>query len=194
MTCQVRKSKTIAALLGLAGLLLLLCMGSPQRASAAACDTTWVGGDGNWNEETNWSDGIPGGDRPNVCVTQNGTYTITVGATFDQPASGANIAHLTLGGTSGTQTIDVRGTNLSGTPVGAAINIGGGTINSHGTLTLRSTDANAGASICTGNPGIDSDGVINFEGLGNRVLQGAIKRSEERRVGKECRSRWSPYH
>ena len=23
---------------------------------------------------------------------------------------------------------------------------------------------------------------------------GAIERSEERRVGKECRSRWSPYH
>ena len=27
--------------------------------------------------------------------------------------------------------------------------------------------------------------------LNNKVL---IKRSEERRVGKECRSRWSPYH
>ena len=26
----------------------------------------------------------------------------------------------------------------------------------------------------------------------NRVLKGV--RSEERRVGKECRSRWSPYH
>src|SRR2546426_4176825 len=25
-------------------------------------------------------------------------------------------------------------------------------------------------------------------------LQGASPRSEERRVGKECRSRWSPYH
>jgi len=24
--------------------------------------------------------------------------------------------------------------------------------------------------------------------------KGAIHRSEERRVGKECRSRWSPYH
>ena len=24
--------------------------------------------------------------------------------------------------------------------------------------------------------------------------QGALCRSEERRVGKECRSRWSPYH
>src|SRR2546426_9962498 len=27
-----------------------------------------------------------------------------------------------------------------------------------------------------------------------RRTQGAIERSEERRVGKECRSRWSPYH
>src|SRR3712207_6928740 len=26
------------------------------------------------------------------------------------------------------------------------------------------------------------------------ALQGANLRSEERRVGKECRSRWSPYH
>src|ERR1041384_8856131 len=25
-------------------------------------------------------------------------------------------------------------------------------------------------------------------------LRGRIERSEERRVGKECRSRWSPYH
>ena len=25
-------------------------------------------------------------------------------------------------------------------------------------------------------------------------MSGAGKRSEERRVGKECRSRWSPYH
>src|SRR2546422_10788972 len=25
-------------------------------------------------------------------------------------------------------------------------------------------------------------------------LAGVLKRSEERRVGKECRSRWSPYH
>ena len=30
-----------------------------------------------------------------------------------------------------------------------------------------------------------------FEQSGSRAL---ISRSEERRVGKECRSRWSPYH
>ena len=28
----------------------------------------------------------------------------------------------------------------------------------------------------------------------NAVADGTCDRSEERRVGKECRSRWSPYH
>ena len=33
------------------------------------------------------------------------------------------------------------------------------------------------------------------EGTGIRILRGTqSRRSEERRVGKECRSRWSPYH
>ena len=32
-----------------------------------------------------------------------------------------------------------------------------------------------------------------FKGCVNYVL-GKEQRSEERRVGKECRSRWSPYH
>ena len=31
-------------------------------------------------------------------------------------------------------------------------------------------------------------------GAGGRGLAWAAARSEERRVGKECRSRWSPYH
>ena len=30
--------------------------------------------------------------------------------------------------------------------------------------------------------------------FGNMVSRDVIERSEERRVGKECRSRWSPYH
>ena len=33
----------------------------------------------------------------------------------------------------------------------------------------------------------------SVEELKKLIVQGAI-RSEERRVGKECRSRWSPYH
>src|SRR2546422_2140245 len=30
--------------------------------------------------------------------------------------------------------------------------------------------------------------------LGRLALRQGVQRSEERRVGKECRSRWSPYH
>ena len=30
--------------------------------------------------------------------------------------------------------------------------------------------------------------------LGGRRIGALLVRSEERRVGKECRSRWSPYH
>src|SRR5688572_33308908 len=30
--------------------------------------------------------------------------------------------------------------------------------------------------------------------LRRRMMNGSKRRSEERRVGKECRSRWSPYH
>ena len=40
-------------------------------------------------------------------------------------------------------------------------------------------------------------GTGNTEAMANAVVEGAKEkgaRSEERRVGKECRSRWSPYH
>ena len=39
-------------------------------------------------------------------------------------------------------------------------------------------------------------GRLAFPGRGGKLRprDGALVRSEERRVGKECRSRWSPYH
>ena len=37
--------------------------------------------------------------------------------------------------------------------------------------------------------------IVSFLYLSGAVANpGAVYRSEERRVGKECRSRWSPYH
>ena len=35
---------------------------------------------------------------------------------------------------------------------------------------------------------------INADGTGSSTSSAIYARSEERRVGKECRSRWSPYH
>src|SRR2546422_4802704 len=43
----------------------------------------------------------------------------------------------------------------------------------------------------------DPAGSVLVAGGGGRVFRGEgrlSERSEERRVGKECRSRWSPYH
>ena len=36
--------------------------------------------------------------------------------------------------------------------------------------------------------------IIDFDILSRVVVEQEKPRSEERRVGKECRSRWSPYH
>ena len=41
---------------------------------------------------------------------------------------------------------------------------------------------------------IDEEDVKEKIGLNEQYEEYAIHRSEERRVGKECRSRWSPYH
>src|SRR5256712_11117291 len=43
--------------------------------------------------------------------------------------------------------------------------------------------------------GVGKTGVVALKGgTGRCVMLRADMRSEERRVGKECRSRWSPYH
>src|SRR5256886_4945803 len=43
--------------------------------------------------------------------------------------------------------------------------------------------------------GTDPHGdLIDIDGLAMKLKPDAFSRSEERRVGKECRSRWSPYH
>ena len=39
-----------------------------------------------------------------------------------------------------------------------------------------------------------ADGRLILWGYDNNGLRSTLTRSEERRVGKECRSRWSPYH
>ena len=47
----------------------------------------------------------------------------------------------------------------------------------------------------SGNPRVDIVEIAKTQiGYLEGSLEGTVKRSEERRVGKECRSRWSPYH
>ena len=66
------------------------------------------------------------------------------------------------------------------------------------TITIHCMAGNLSVETCgnvfqtakaSANYGIDSDGRV-----GMYVEEKDRSRSEERRVGKECRSRWSPYH
>src|SRR2546427_12782709 len=41
---------------------------------------------------------------------------------------------------------------------------------------------------------MSSSSPLGTRELGARLAERGVARSEERRVGKECRSRWSPYH
>ena len=49
-------------------------------------------------------------------------------------------------------------------------------------------------SYVNSSPAIGSDGTVYVGSADNKLYAINGKRSEERRVGKECRSRWSPYH
>src|SRR2546422_6731729 len=69
---------------------------------------------------------------------------------------------------------------------------------------VRSADVYTGPCFANAEVGLTGDQAIlawrvkegSWQGvkLDGLTLVAVVKRSEERRVGKECRSRWSPYH
>ena len=62
-----------------------------------------------------------------------------------------------------------------------------------GQLEPGSTEAAEAAELRTGQHRAEADKLIADTAQVAEAVQ-QIARSEERRVGKECRSRWSPYH
>ena len=56
---------------------------------------------------------------------------------------------------------------------------------------VRRSDNGSSVIVIEGSKGMRWDGFTIEQG---QATQGGDDRSEERRVGKECRSRWSPYH
>jgi fibronectin-binding autotransporter adhesin len=157
---------------------LALLVGSTGTASAAACDTSWVGGTGDWTKASNWSNGLPGANGPNVCITASGTYTVNVQArSGDFNNAIASAPNLIVGGASGQQTVAVTGTFTDQT-ASASLTLGTGTIEANGRIVLDSNDPNhvAGASICAGDPGVVNKGTIAFEAGsgGGRTMLGKV--------------------
>ena len=56
-------------------------------------------------------------------------------------------------------------------------------------VTIYDVAREAGVSLATVSRVINGSNVVR-----EKTKQKVLDRSEERRVGKECRSRWSPYH
>ncbi len=131
------------------GFVLVLLM--PGAASAATCTKTWIAGVGYWGVAANWSPaGVPT-SSDSVCITNPGTYTVTMA-----PTDSGTVASLTLGAPSGggTQTLSIVGES----------NLSGSTTTHQTTLTLST----GGAITQTGELILDATG----QGTTNDSLQG----------------------
>ncbi|HXQ00418.1 MAG TPA: hypothetical protein VN845_10200 [Solirubrobacteraceae bacterium] len=104
--------------------------------SAQACTKTWGSSSGSWGEANDWTPhGVPT-NTDDVCITASGTYTVTL------PPEGGQAASLTLGGSSGTQTIDVAGASYiyqGETQHVTSLSVGTATIASTGRIVLDAT-------------------------------------------------------
>jgi hypothetical protein len=122
--------------------LILMAAGS---ARAAACNDTWLGGNGNWDTPSDWSNGVPTSTSV-ACIAGTTNYIVTVTPSAEAQA-------IQLGGTAGTQTLEVEGQgNEAGgdwyNSVTLSLGTGGLSIDSDGTLLLdaTATDHNSGGS------------------------------------------------
>jgi hypothetical protein len=137
--------------------LLTLATFATTAAAAQACAETWNNANGgSWNTAADWTPNAVPSSGQAVCITLPGTYTVALSAN-----GGANIASLTLGASSGTQTLDVQGQDYSY----------GGEIYNSTTLTLNasSTIGSNGELILDATGGGVSPGPGNQAG-GNAIL------------------------
>ena len=123
------------------------------------------------------NDTILAGQIPNLVCTPLGNANGAGRSTFDFKVNDAD-----SGTAAATMTINV--TAVNDVPVATA-----------NTVTTNE-DTAISANVITGTNGASAD---SFEGTPvltsvTQGTNGSVSRSEERRVGKECRSRWSPYH
>ncbi len=129
-----------------------LCCLAVSVASAQACTDEWTNtSGGSWGTASNWSkDAVPG-NTDEVCITAAGTYTVTLepyAGELGHPANGDTVKSLTLGGSSGHQTLDIEGqSSISGSneqlnAVSLTMSGGMAKINPTGTLTLDATASN----------------------------------------------------
>src|SRR2546430_2744300 len=130
-----------------------------------------------------------GGVPSNCTVTGGNTQTVSVIANQTTPLT----FNVTCAATTGSITVT---TNTSGstTPSGYTVTVDGGTtqsVGANGPVTFNGLSVGNHSVGLSPIPSNCSVSGANPQTVG---VTAGNTRSEERRVGKECRSRWSPYH
>ncbi len=144
---------------------LALAFWAPSPAHASGCTDTFTNtAGGSWSTGSNWSKKAAPSTTEEACITEPGTYTVTLSA------SSVSVKSLTLGGSSGTQTLAVESNCSGAASLGSTEGIGVGakgavTLTNGGlcanTVTLGGPVTNAGT--ITTAPGT-TGGARNLEG------------------------------
>src|SRR5262245_56083332 len=129
-------------------------------------DITWFApGGGAWNVATNWSPAQIPGAGDNALITLDGSYTVTV------PTS-QTVASLTLGATSGTQSLAVNAGTFqmdaaSFVNANGILNLNNGTLTGAGSLTVGGTfEWNGGTRSGSGATILSPGAVLNIQAGG----------------------------
>ncbi|HXB63890.1 MAG TPA: PKD domain-containing protein [Solirubrobacteraceae bacterium] len=148
-------------------MVLALALWAPSAAHASGCTDTFTNtAGGNWSTASNWSKKAPPASEEEACITDNGTYTVTLSATS------VSVKSLTIGGSSGTQTLTVESSCSGSASLGSTAGLAIGT---HGAVTLTNGGLCANG-VTLGGP-VANAGTITAEpgtGGGARNLEGNL--------------------
>jgi hypothetical protein len=169
-------------------------------ASAQACTDEWTNtSGGSWGTASNWSkDAVPG-NTDEACITHAGTYTVTLEpytGELSRPENGDTVKSLTLGGSSGHQTLDIEGqssisdSNEQLNVVSLDVSGATATINPAGTLMLDATASNRyGKTSGEDTPGGEATfagSIVNEGHIESQVEDGAFHNNLESGVTNEA--------
>ena len=165
-TGHARGSRIRTILLAITALALLAAWG-PTAAHAAGCTDTFTNTKGgSWFTASNWSTKAVPGASDEACITENGTYTVEMTGT-----STVTLKALTIGGSSGSQTLIVASTCSLNAVLSTTSGLSNG---AQGAVTMTNGDACANNVTLSGP--ITNAGTITTEAAhgGARTLAGAL--------------------
>jgi hypothetical protein len=149
---------------------LSISMSAPGVAHAAGCTDSWTNASGgSWFTGTNWSTGKAPGSEDEACITTSGTYTVAM--TQTNLTGTVSVRSLTIGASSGTQTLVVGSSCSVNAILTTTAGLGNG---ARGAIVLTNGDG-CGSNV-TLSSAVTNAGTLAVEQAngGSRTLQGNL--------------------